>query len=185
MRDLAKQMATTQPTDEQLQEATARIQHLYDLGVRTIISFQDPSQQAEEGKDSDTRHAVALERTAAAAVGIRYVWHPMSNAGPHSLQTMTDQEVISWIDPIGVEIFDAAKTGGVLFHCSAGHDRAGIVAAYLRLKYQHWPVEQAIEEMRRLGHNWPKYSANGGVSSWHEAHLRGIATILAVPADGH
>jgi len=184
VRDLAKQMTTTQPTDDQFKEAKTRLQHLHDLGVRTIISFQDPSLDAEEGKDLSTKHAVALERSAAEAVGIKYVSHPMSNAGPHSLQTMTDQEVVNWIDPISVEIFDAAKAGGVLFHCSAGHDRAGIVAAYLRLKYQHWPVEQAIDEMRRLGHNWPKYSDNGGTSSWHEAHLRAIAAILeAKPSD--
>jgi protein-tyrosine phosphatase family protein len=67
----------------------------------------------------------------------------------------------------------------VLFHCSAGHDRTGIVAAYMRLKYQHWPVDQAIDEMRRYGHNWPKFSHDGGTSSWHEEHLRAIDKLLS------
>ena len=41
-------------------------------------------------------------------------------------------------------------------------------------EYEHWSVDQAIDEMRRLGHNWVKYSHNGGMSSWHEDHLRAI-----------
>jgi hypothetical protein len=78
-------------------------------------------------------------------------------------------------------VFGDAKTGGVVFHCSAGHDRTGIVAAFIRIKYEHWPVDQAIDEMRRYGHNWLKFSNNGGTSSWHEDHLRAIATLLAQP----
>ena len=46
------------------------------------------------------------------------------------------------------------------------------------MKYQHWPVDQAIDEMRRLGHNWPKFSHNNGDSSWHEDHVRGIDKLL-------
>ncbi len=64
------------------------------------------------------------------------------------------------------------------FIAPAGHDRTGIVAAYIRLKYEKWPLDQAIEEMRRLGHNWVKYSANGGESSWHEGHLKAISEML-------
>jgi hypothetical protein len=79
---------------------------------------------------------------------------------------------------IAQEILDDSKMGGVAYHCSAGHDRTGIVSAFIRMKYQHWSVEEAIAEMRRLGHNWPKYSANGGESSWHEDHLRAIAAKL-------
>ncbi len=52
------------------------------------------------------------------------------------------------------------------------------MTAYIRIKYQHWPVEQAVDEMRRYGHNWVKYSADGGISSWHEDHLRAIAEML-------
>jgi len=47
---------------------------------------------------------------------------------------------------------------------------------------QHWSVDAAINEMRRLGHNWPKYSHNGGISSWHEDHLRAmVATASTRP----
>ncbi len=178
VRDIAKHMSTTQPSKDELSEAESRMQRLHDLGVRTVISFQDPAIKFEEGKPRDVAVAVALERTACSAVGIRYLSRPIANAGENSLQTMSDKQVMDLIDPIAAEIFDLAKTGGVAFHCSAGHDRTGIVTAYIRLKYQHWPVEQAIDEMRRYGHNWPKFSADGGVTSWHEQHLRAIDLLL-------
>jgi hypothetical protein len=66
----------------------------------------------------------------------------------------------------------AAGRGGVLVHCAAGHDRTGLVVAYLRITAGHWPVDRAIAEMRACGHNWPKYSSNGGTSSWHEEFLK-------------
>ena len=47
------------------------------------------------------------------------------------------------------------------------------------MKYQHWPVDEAIAEMRRYGHNWPKYSNDGGRTSWHETQLRAISKNLA------
>ena len=53
-----------------------------------------------------------------------------------------------------------------------------MVSAYIRMKYQHWPAEEAIAEMRRYGHNWTKFSKDGGQSSWHEAHLRAIEKLL-------
>jgi protein-tyrosine phosphatase len=119
-----------------------------------------------------------LEKSAAEKVGITYVPYPMNNGGPDSLATMSDRQVMQWCDAVTTEIFKDANQGGVIFHCSAGHDRTGIVAAYIRIKYQHWPVEQAIAEMRRLGHNWVRYSNNGGIFSWHEQHLRAIAAML-------
>ncbi len=174
IRDLQKAIT---PVDEAtaFTIAKARVKRLRDLGVRTIISFEDPD-SAEP--DDNKAFWIALERKAAAENGIRFVSRPMANDGPNSLETMSDAEVVKLLDSVSAMIFKHAGDGGVLFHCSAGHDRAGIVAAYIRLKYQAWPVEQAIEEMRRYGHNWPKYSKNGGVSSWHEDRLRVISATI-------
>jgi hypothetical protein len=119
-----------------------------------------------------------LEKAAAQAVGIEYVPRPIGNSGPNSFETMSDSQVLDWLQGTSDEIFQYAKTGGVAIHCSAGHDRTGIVCAYLRIKYEHWPVDEAIAEMRRFGHNWIKFSHNGGVSSWHEDHLRAIAKTI-------
>ena len=178
VRDIAKGMATTRPSDDQLAAAVARMGHLHDdLGIRTDVSFQAPGTAGDEGKPAAQAAAVALERQACGAVGIRFVSRPVANGGPDSLQTMTDRQALDLIGPIAADLRAAAKDGGVLFHCSAGHDRTGLVAAWLRVTAQGWPVDQADAEMRRLGHNWPKYSDDGGTSSWHEHHLRGMATL--------
>jgi hypothetical protein len=176
VRDLTKKLTTTQPSAETMSVAVARMQRMYDLGIRTIISFEDPDSAEDATKHLKER--VALEKAAASKVGINFVSRPISNSGPNSLQDMTDQQVLQWVDPIAAEILADGKTGGVAFHCTAGHDRTGLVTAYIRIKYQHWSADQAIEEMRRYGHNWVKYSANGGISSWHEDHIRAIAKML-------
>jgi Tyrosine phosphatase family len=166
-------------------EARARLQHLHDLGIRTIISFETPDEPESQDGTTDQSKAkriqacVKLEKNAAAEVGIDYVSDPISNSGKNSLEDMSDDAVYKLLNSVSGEIFQHAKLGGVLFHCSAGHDRTGIVAAYMRMKYQHWPVDQAIDEMRRNGHNWPKFSHDGGACSWHEEHLRAIDKLLS------
>jgi protein-tyrosine phosphatase len=177
VRDLAKGITTTQPSAAESAEARQRMQRLYDLGIRTVISFQNPAAKDEE-HPNEVVLAVAMEKEAAAEVGLNYIAMPISNNGKDSLQDMSDQAVLDWLSTASATIFSAADKGGVDFHCTAGHDRTGIVAAYMRIKFEHWPVEQAIAEMRRLGHNWVKFSSDGGVSSWHEDHLRAIAKML-------
>jgi protein tyrosine/serine phosphatase len=167
------------------EEAQARLRRLYDLGIRTIISFETPdepepkSAATDEGKAKRIRTCVTLEKAAAADAGIKYISHPIANSGKNSLEDMSDNAVCKLLDSIGDQVFQEASHGGVLYHCSAGHDRTGIVTAYMRMKYQHWPVDQAIDEMRRYGHNWPKFSHDGGNSSWHEDHLRAIDKQMA------
>ena len=129
-------------------------------------------------KSLQLKTRIALEKTTAESNRINFIDHPMNNAGPNSLEYMTDAQVQAWLDLVSADILRRAQTGGVVFHCSAGHDRTGIVAAYIRIKYEHWPVSQAIDEMRRYGHNWVRFSNNGGVSSWEEDHLRAIAKTL-------
>lgn len=187
VRDLAEAPAEQMGDAEKLSEAEARMRHLHDLGVRTIISFEDPKKGAEQSSDSTNgaapvattdKPSVALERTAAEKEGIRFLSLPMRNSGDASMEDMSDEAVLALLESNSRAVLDAAKEGGVLYHCSAGHDRTGMVSAYIRMKYQHWPAEEAIAEMRRYGHNWPKFSKDGGQSSWHEAHLRAIEKLL-------
>jgi protein tyrosine/serine phosphatase len=166
-------------------QARAVFQHLHDLGIVTVVSLEDPNRPDEqkgstidETKRQQARERFILEQQAAAATGITFVNHPMNNAGPNSFQTMTDEQVWDWLDAVSADVLERAKSGGIVFHCSAGHDRTGMVAAYIRMKYEHWTVDEAIAEMRRYGHNWPKFSNNGGVSSWQEDHLRAIAKMM-------
>ena len=79
VRDLAKKMKSGPAGDAEIAEAKARMKHLYDLGIRTIISFQRPggSDQSERDKgDSEQANAVALEKAAAEQAGLRFVSPP-------------------------------------------------------------------------------------------------------------
>lgn len=48
---------------------------------------------------------------------------------------------------------------------AVGAQRANIPQTgkiYLRVKYQGWPVDKAIAEMRQYGHVWKNFAAAGG-----------------------
>ncbi|MGA2502344.1 MAG: tyrosine-protein phosphatase [Tepidisphaeraceae bacterium] len=164
-------------------EVRARMERLVKLGVRTIVSLEAPDPATAKKSDTPAEREARIrwcntEKAEAAAAGIKYISHPIANAGAESLEDLSDAQVVNILDSTLEVIFKAADDGGVVFHCSAGHDRTGITAAYIRLKIQKWPVDQAIAEMRRLGHNWPKFSKNDGQTSWHEDHLRAIDRLL-------
>ena len=178
--DIAERMKTPQPTEDDLKLARERMQHIRDLGIRTVISFQHQTPPSETETNAE-RRAVALEKMAAKEVGLAYVAYPMSNKGTNSFENMSDDTVIKLLDPISEDILKFAKTGGVAFHCKGGKDRTGIMAGYLRLKYQHWDADEAIAEMRRYGHVWKNFSRDGATNSWHENHLRAIAKTLNAP----
>jgi len=179
--DVAEQMKTVRPTEADLKLARERMQRLRDLGIRTVISFQH--QEPPSPNETNVEHiAVALEQTAAKDVGLTYIAYPMSNKGKDSFEDMSDDAVMKLLDPISEEIFRLATNGGVVFHCKSGKDRTGIMAGYLRIKYQHWTADEAIAEMRRYGHAWNRFAPNGATNSWHENHLRVVAATLNPPA---
>jgi protein tyrosine/serine phosphatase len=179
--DIALKVKAGQPTEQDRKQARERMQHLRDLGIRTVISFQHQTPPAQAETNAE-RIAVALERTAAQEVGLKYLAFPMSNKGTNSFEDMSTDAVIKLLDPISEEIMKLAEAGGVAFHCKAGKDRTGIMTGYLRLKYQHWTPDEAIAEMRRCGHPWEKFAKPGATNSWHETHLRAIAETLNPPA---
>ncbi len=182
LRDL--EVAGADPGDPRtVAAAHERLKHMADLGIRTIVSLENEDPESgDTGKSAQgtalTTPWIELEKREAAAVGVNFVALPMSNSGPHSLQTMSDVQVAAVLDRTAAKLLSLAREGGVDFHCTAGHDRTGIVTAYIRMKYEHWPVEEAIAEMRRFGHDWPIFSNDGGATSWHEDHLRAIAGML-------
>ncbi len=179
--DVAEEVKNAKPTEADLKEAKERMQRLYHRGIRTVISFQH--QDVVKEGDTNVEHiAVNLEQPAAKEVGLTYVAYPMSNKGKDSFEDMSDEAVVKLLDPISEDIFKFAKTGGVVFHCKGGKDRTGIMAGYLRLKYQHWTADEAIAEMRADGHPWKKFAKDGETNSWHELHLRAIAKTLNPPA---
>ena len=178
-RDLVKGKEALPDAAAQAAEEKKRMEHLYALGIRTIVSLENPDPAAEDTESAASGEQrlvwITLEKNAATAAGIAFVPRPLNNSGKDSLETMSDAEVAKTLDGLEKEVLSDTAKGGVLFHCAAGHDRTGILAAYMRITLEKWTPEQAIAEMRRLGHNWVKYSHNGGESSWHEEHLKGIA----------
>jgi protein tyrosine phosphatase (PTP) superfamily phosphohydrolase (DUF442 family) len=172
IRDIEKRNQLAPESAAARQIALERARRLYAKGIRTIVSFEGPS------SDEDKSAWIALERDTANKAGLEFVSCPLANTGPDSFETLPAGRIAQLLDQTAATIFAHAQSGGVLFHCSAGHDRTGIVVAYMRIKYQHWPADKAITEMRFYGHNWPKFSANGGASSWHEDKLREIAKLL-------
>lgn len=179
--DVAEDVKNAKPTEAELKQAKENMLRLYARGVRTVISFQHQG-PFKEG-DTNVEHiAVTLEQAAAKEAGLAYVSYPMSNKGENSFKDMSDDAVVKMLDPISEDIFKFAKTGGVAFQCKSGKDRAGIMAGYLRLKYQHWTADEAIAEMRADGHKWTSFATEGETNSWHENHLRAIAKTLNPPA---
>ena len=185
---IADRLNGAEPTAADRQQAKAQMQHLHDLGIRTVVSLQ--RQEAPTDALANPEYsAVVLEKAAAKEVGLTYVAYSMANKGKDalSLQYMPDDTVFSLIQSIGNDIVKRSESGGVAFHCKSGKDRTGLVAAYLRVKYQHWSVDQAIAEMRQNGHVWKSFLKPGQSFSWHENHLRSIAEKLAAEskqADG-
>lgn len=176
---IADRLKDAEPSAADRAQARAQMQHLYDLGVRTVVSLQ--RQEPPTGTLKNPEYsAVMLEKTAAKEVGITYVAYSMANRGKDalSLQYMPEDTVCSLVETIGNDIVKRSETGGVAFHCKSGKDRTGLIAAYLRVKYQHWDVDQAILEMRRNGHVWKSFLKPGDSYSWHENHLRAIAARL-------
>jgi protein tyrosine/serine phosphatase len=163
VRDLVKgkQDALADPAIQA--EAARVLAHLKTLGIATIVSLEEPE---EAGVPSAS---VTLERSAAQAAGITFLSNPMKN---ERFKDMKPEEILAWLKGVEANLMGAATKGGVLLHCAAGHDRTGLVAAYLRITVDHWTVARAIEEMRALGHNWPKFSSDGGATSWHETFLK-------------
>ncbi|HET6407847.1 MAG TPA: tyrosine-protein phosphatase [Chthoniobacteraceae bacterium] len=166
------------PSDADRREAKERMQHLYQLGVRTVVSLQNQQAPTESVKNAEYDE-VLMEKAAAAEVGIAFIPYSLSNRGKNSLQYQSSADVTKVVEAIGNDVVKHSETGGVAFHCKSGKDRTGLVAGYLRVKYQHWTVEDALAEMRQNGHVWQKFLKPGAEYSWHEEHLRAIAAQVA------
>jgi len=166
VRALVKGRTVASDDPETVKQAGQALSYIKARGITTIVSLEDPIDGEKDGKKSVS---VELERNAALSAGIAFHSHPMRNA---RFKDMAPEAILDWIQGVEADINASAHNGGVLFHCAAGHDRTGLVAAYLRITVDHWPVDRAIAEMRALGHNWVKYSSNGGASSWHEDFLK-------------
>jgi protein tyrosine/serine phosphatase len=118
---------SAQPTTQ------AQWQHLKDLGVRHVVKLNFDSEGSDEG---------------ARAVGIEV--HDLS------IQPADDGHIVENVKdtlkrPDAEKIAEAerilAAGGGVLVHCTHGHDRTGLVVGLHRVLHDGWTKEAAYREM--------------------------------------
>jgi tyrosine-protein phosphatase SIW14 len=98
-------------------------QSLKELGITTIIDLR--------GDPTD------YEKSAAEAVGIKYVNIPMSGY-QYPRQDQIDE---------AYTILNNPEMGKVYVHCKAGIHRTGVIGAYYRFKNFGWDYDKAYQEM--------------------------------------
>lgn len=99
-------------------------------GVRTVLSLLNPD--APE---------CAAERDAARTLGLEWRNVPLPGDGESSAQQR--DEIL--------RIMRDAESGPLLVHCAAGATRTGLAVGLYRITEQGWPLETALDEMRRFG----------------------------------
>lgn len=86
------------------------------------------------------------ERNWCRQLGIDYIQWPMSDfcaPTPAKLKAAVTATMV------------ALGRGNVLVHCLHGEDRTGMVIAAYRILAQEWSVDQAVDEMMKMGfHKW-------------------------------
>ncbi|MFN6964154.1 MAG: fused DSP-PTPase phosphatase/NAD kinase-like protein [Pyrinomonadaceae bacterium] len=94
------------------------------LGINTIIDLRnDPTD---------------YEKSAAEAVGIKYINLPMSG-----WRSPKDADIQTFLD-----IMNDPSTGKVFVHCKAGIHRTGITGAIYRMQNEGWDYDKSYAEMK-------------------------------------
>ncbi|HEX8882820.1 MAG TPA: hypothetical protein VF749_22415 [Candidatus Acidoferrum sp.] len=112
------------------QPKQAGLEELKKLGVTTIVDLR-----------RDDPHKADWERREAAALGMRFVYIPVSGWGPPS-----DEQVAEFLG-----LFREDPKPKVFVHCWFGDDRTGMFVATYRMAVDQWSPRQAIGEMYFFG----------------------------------
>jgi protein tyrosine/serine phosphatase len=113
---------------------------LADLGIKTIIDLRnDPTD---------------YEKSAAEAVGIKYINLPMSG-----WQKPSDSDIQKFL-----QIANDPTTGKFFAHCKAGIHRTGMTGAIYRMTKYGWTYDQAYQEM--LNYHFTSGLVHGGLKSY-------------------
>ncbi len=175
-RDLVKDKPIPADKTPLQQQAQQRMAELAKLGIKTIISFENPDEadNAEAGAKEQRTLWIDLEKLSRTRTpGITFISRPINNDGPDSPPDLHR--------PAGAQAGRSHRrrnsrrlpTGRrPLPLCRQPTTAPASSPPTSASNTSTGPIPQAIDEMRRLGHNWPKYSSNGGLSSLaRENHL--------------
>jgi protein tyrosine/serine phosphatase len=123
----------------------AGFRYLKDLGIRTIVSFRNDTE----------------ERALVESLGMRFVNIPVTF------------RVFGWGDDFDAEdvrqffsVVDDPTTGPIFFHCKRGADRTGSFAAIYRIARQGWTEDEALQEARDRGMRWWYFPMHGQVKDY-------------------
>lgn len=123
-------------------------QALKDLGVNTIVDLRnDPTE---------------YEKTAAEALGMRYVNIPMSG-----WKTPKDTQVEEFM-----KLMNDPATGVVYVHCKAGKHRTSVVGAVYRFHKYGWNYEKAYQEMKN--YNYTSWLVHGALGEYVKDYYQDI-----------
>jgi tyrosine-protein phosphatase SIW14 len=125
------------------------------LGIKTIVDLRnDPTD---------------YEKSAAEAVGIKYINVPMS--GWKSPKDADVQKVYS--------ILTDPASGKVFVHCKAGIHRTGITGAVYRMEKYGWDYDKAYTEMKN--YNFSSGLVHGSLKSYVKDYAQRPRTNTAAP----
>lgn len=124
------------------QPTAKSVRELCDLGIRELYALN--------GEGSRYRDALARE-----CPGARITYDASQDA-----DSPISADFLAQFDK-SVEEAKAAGTK-ILFHCSCGCHRTGRLAAYYRIKFDHWSAESAIEEMHAIGEKMDEHPTLDG-----------------------
>lgn len=103
------------------------------LGIRSVLSLET---------DGDRTPVIRAEQAAASARGMNFFRVPMDGY---------DRPTVDQIER-ALRLIDDPENQPILVHCLHGSDRTGIVVAAYRMRRDGWSKDEAVREMKGLGH---------------------------------
>jgi len=111
-------------------ETLQNVRHLKALGVKTILNLQS-TYSNEELRWATSNGLARL------SLNLCPVLPPSKENVEIALQILTTKELFP-----------------IFLHCRMGKDRTGFIVASYRIRVEGVPVEDAKEEMKRMGNHW-------------------------------
>lgn len=114
-------------------------------GIRTVVNVRDDCPEPVLEEDYFTSATIA-ERQLCEELGVRYVFLPPDLVNRQHVDRARPKAIDQFL-----ALMDDPANQPVLLHCKAGLHRTGCLAAVYRMEYNHWPMEQALIELKNHG----------------------------------